>query len=453
MKKTKLYKFQKKDVRKMEHFKGRCLLASEMGLGKTLEALTWLKQNPKLRPAIVVCPASLKWVWEAEASLHFGMRSEILNGQKSPKKGLSSKHPLLIINYEILQYWLEYLQALSPQVLLLDEAHFIKSLTAKRTKAVIKLAKTIPHIIGISGTPLTNRPNELWTIIHLIRPDIFTSLWTYRWRYCKPVRMPWGWQYKGASNLKELHRKLKTLMMIRNLKKDVLKELPEKTRQIIPLEIDSTEYDEVLNNFIRWLTKKSADKVVKAKRAERLVQMGYLKRLAAELKMDKVLDWIDNFLEESDGKIVLGAIHKKIITQLHSKYKNISVVVDGSVTGKKRKIAIQTFQKNKRIRIFIGSIQAAGVGITLTAASTLALIEMPWMPSEVTQFEDRIHRIGQKKAAMIYYLIAKGTLEEDLCKILQKKQTILSATLDGKKEINSLDIYNELQKVLLLKGK
>lgn len=448
--KTKPYKYQEKAFRKIQHFKGRALVADEMGLGKTLEVLMWLNQNPKLRPAIVVCPASLKWVWETEARMHLGMRSEILNGQKPPKGGFIGKHSLIIINYEILQYWLEYLRKLNPQVLLLDECHYIKNYRTKRTKAINRLGKNIPYIIGIGGTPLTNRPNELWNIIHLIRPDIFSSVFTYRWRYCNPVRMPWGWEYKGANNLKELHRKLNSVMMIRRLKKDVLKELPAKTRQIIPMDIDNrNEYQEALDNFITWLTRKSTVKAERAKRAERLVQMGYLKRLGAELKMNKVLQWIDDFLEESDGKLVLGAIHKNIIKQIYSKYKRISVVVDGSVSGRKRKLAIQTFQRNKSIRLFIGSIQAAGLGVTLTAASTVAFLEMPWTPAEVIQFEDRIHRIGQKEAVMIYYLIAKNTIEEKLCELLQKKQAILSATLDGKENINRLEIFDELQKELL----
>ena len=135
--------------------------------------------------------------------------------------------------------------------------------------------------------------------------------------------------------------------------------------------------------------------------------------------------------------------------RFHKKYKHTSVVVDGSVSGKKRKIAVQIFQKNKSIRLFIGNIKAAGVGITLTAANTLAFVEMDWTPGDHTQAEDRIHRIGQKKAAMIYYLIAKNTIEESLCELIQKKAAILSATLDGKKRINRLDIFNELQKALL----
>jgi len=447
---TKLYKYQEKAVRKIQHFKGRALVADEMGLGKTLEALQWLYNNPDKRPAVIVCPASLKWVWEAEASLHLGMRSEVLNGQRPPKEGFIGQHDLIIINYEILQYWLKYIQALNPQVLILDECQYIKNLRAKRTRAVQNLNKNIPHVIGISGTPLTNRPCELWPILHLVRPDIFNSVWTYRWRYCNPVRKPWGWEYKGANNLSELHRKLNSLMMIRRLKRDVLSELPDKTRQIIPMDIkDRSEYQEALNNFVTWITKKSTIKAERAQRAERLVQMGYLKRLSAELKMKAVLQWIDDFFESSDGKLVLYCVHKNIIKQIHDKYKRISVVVDGSITGKKRKIAVRTFQGNKSIRLFIGNIKAAGVGITLTVANTLAFVEMDWTPGDHVQAEDRIHRIGQKKAAMIYYLIAKGTIEEDLCELIQKKQTVLSATLDGKKKINRLDIFDELQKALL----
>ncbi len=159
---TKLYKYQEKAVRKIRHFKGRALLADEMGLGKTFEALQWLKENPKKRPVIVVCPASLKWVWETTASFYFGMRSEVLQGTKPSKIRLTKNCPFLIINYEILQHWLNHLEEIKPQVFILDEVHYIKNRRAKRTKAVKQLAKTIPCVLGVGGTPLLNRPSELW---------------------------------------------------------------------------------------------------------------------------------------------------------------------------------------------------------------------------------------------------------------------------------------------------
>jgi len=444
MTKLKHFSYQLKAVRKIEHFKGRALLADEMGLGKTVEALLWIKKHPKRKPIIVICPASLKWMWKAFVHDILKIRCEILQGTAPPKKGLIGKHSFLIINYEILQYWLPYLKKLKPKILIVDECHYQKNRRAKRTKAVQKLSKKIPYIIALSGTPLVNRPAELWTTLHLIRPEEFKSFTTFAFRYCKPVLRPWGWEYKGAHNLKELHRKLNSMMMIRRLKKDVLGELPDKIRHIIPLEIKRKEYDEAVINFIRWLTKKSISKAKRAARAEQLVKMGYLKRLAAELKMESILDWVDNFLEESNDKLVLYCTHRNIIKILHDKYKKICVVVDGSVTGKRRKQSIRNFQNNKKIRLFIGNIKAAGVGITLTAASSLAFVEMSWTPGEHTQAEDRIHRIGQKNAANIYYLIAKDTIEENLCKLIQKKQKILTATLDGAVKANQLNIFDEL---------
>jgi len=440
--------YQLKAVRKIEHFKGRALLADEMGLGKTIEALLWVKRHPKARPVIVICPASLKWMWEAFVHRVLKIRCEVLSGTTPPKKGLMGKHSFLIINYKILPYWIKHLKKLKPKILLIDEPHYIKNAKTERTKAVRKLKK-VKYIIPIGGTPLVNRPVELWTILHLIRPDLFKDKLPFLIRYCNRKWSPFGWDVSGASHLKELHRKLNSTMMIRRLKKDVLSELPDKIRYTIPLEIKREEYDEALNDFIKWLTKKSISKAKRAARAKKLVQMGYLKRLAAELKMKLVLSWIDNFLEEDDGKLVLFCIHKNIIEILHNKYKKICVVIDGKVPMKNRQRAVRSFQNNKQVRIFIGNIQAAGVGITLTAASSLAFVEMDWVPGHHTQAEDRIHRMGQKNAANIYYLIAKNTIEENLCKLIQKKQKILASILDGKrKRKNELNIFDKLEEAL-----
>ena len=459
MPKIKKLAYQLKAVRKIEHFNGRALLADEMGLGKSIEALLWIKRHPKRRPVIIVCPASLKWVWEVFVHDVLKIRCEILQGQtprepptrlrRAMEDVLGKTPPFIIVNYEILQHWMPHLKSLKPKVLIVDECHYQKSRKAKRTKAVWKLSKDIPHVIALSGTPLTNRPSELWTTLRLIQPNEFKSFTLFAFRYCNPVRRPWGWEYKGASNLGELHRKLHSTMMIRRLKKDVLKELPDKTRLIVPLEIEGwDEYYRAQYDFVIWLSKISITKAKRAIKAEQLVKMGYLKRLSAELKMEGVLSWVDNFLEESGGKLVLFCMHKKIIKILRNKYKRLCVVVDGSVTGAKRKGAVRGFQSNKRIRLFIGNIRAAGVGITLTAASTLAFVEMDWTPGNHTQAEDRIHRIGQKNAAMIYYLIAKGTIEEKLCELIQKKQKILAATLDGSANANQLNIFDELEKAL-----
>lgn len=374
---SKLYNYQLEGAKQIRFFKGRVLLADEMGLGKTIQALYWLLKCPSKRPVIVVCPATLKWVWETQANQHIGMRAEILQGRKPPKKQLIKNCPLLIINYEILPYWLEYLTGLNPQVVILDECHYIKSLKAKRTKAVRLFCNTIPHIIAISGTPLTNRPSELFSAINILWPKEFPSFWKYAFAYCKPSRRPWGWDFGGASNLDKLHKKLKNLGMIRRLKKDVLKELPDKTRITVPMDItNKEEYIKAKNSFLTWLKEKSITKAEKAKKAEALVKLGYLKRLSAELKLENVIKWIEDFLEESEGKLVIFGVHTKILNTLLEKFKNIAVIIDGDVPQKERQKAVANFQNNKQKRIFIGNIKAAGTGITLTAASTLSLIHI-----------------------------------------------------------------------------
>jgi len=449
MAKLKKLQYQIEAVRLMERYKGRVLLADEMGLGKSIESLLWAKRHPKLRPIIVICPATLKWVWKSFANQILNTRCDVLNGTSPPKSNWAYNHSFLIINYDILPYWKEHLKKLKPKVLFVDECHYIKNHKAKRTKAVKSLAKDIPYIIAISGTPLTNRPAELWNTLRLVRPDLFNDKLTFTIRYCNRKWTPWGWDISGASHLEELHKNLKATMMIRRLKKDVLKELPDKIRITVPFEIERAEYDEAVNNFLMWLSKKSIAKANRASNAQQLVKMGYLKRLAAHLKMKSVISWVDNFLKESDGKLVLFAIHKSIIKTLHNKYKNISVIIDGKTPNIHRKKIVRSFQTNPHIRIFIGNIKAAGVGITLTAADSLAFVELDFVPGNHTQAEDRIHRIGQKKATNIYYLIAKDSIEESLCKILQKKQKIINSTLDGDKKKSQLTTFNELKKVFI----
>ncbi len=445
--------FQKKGVRKIEHFKGRTLLADEMRLGKTLQALFWCKSHPKRRPIIIVCPATVKYVWQHQCYEHIKKRAVVIEGTKKIKPGFHSRSQIIILNYEILSFHVDYLSSLNPQILIIDECHYIKSRKTKRTKVVKILAKKIPYKIAVSGTPLTNRPAELWTSLNIVRPDLFPSFYIYAHRYCKPVLRPWGWEYKGASNIKELHRTLNSTLMIRRLRKDVLPEYKEPIREIIPLQIErKKEYKEAETEFIKWLRKKSRSKAIKAAKAERLVQMGYLARLSAELKMGAAEQWIDDFLESTDEKIIISAIHKKIIKRLHDKYKKICVVVDGKVKGRKRAIAIKSFQKNNKIRIFIGNINAAGVGIDLSKANTVAFVELDWVPGNHTQFEDRVVHINKKIPINIIYLVARNTIEEKRCQILQKKQKIVSSTLDGTGKGNQLNIYDELEKALKKKG-
>lgn len=446
---TKPFPYQEEDVRQIEEFDGRALVAGEMGVGKSLEALLYCYDHPNLRPIIVVCPKSLKWNWVKEAFTHIGMKSIVLEGGKPTAKKISRTAQLYIINYDILGGWLQFLKSLNPLVITGDEIHYIKSRRSKRAKYFKELCKGVPHILALSGTPLVNRPAELWTIINLLRPKVFSSWRQFADDFCEPTLTRWGITYNGATNLDKLNKLLQHNVMIRRLKKDILKDLPLKSRYVVPLPIEKPqEYKSAEKDFIKWLEKQSKKRANKAKRAASLVKMGYMKRLASSLKLKSVFEWIDNFFENSNEKLVLFCIHKIILKSIYDRYQNKSVFIDGSVSGEDRQKAVNLFQKSKWCKLFIGNIAAAGIGITLTSASTVVFAELDWVPGNMMQCEDRIHRIGQESdKVQIFYLVAHGTIEEKLCEILQKKQKVLDATLDGTSDKipSTLNVYDELE--------
>lgn len=452
---TTLYPYQEEGVDLLEMFDGRALLADEMGLGKTLQALTYLRRNHKtVLPAVVVCPASLKLNWARESMQHINCRAHVLTGRSPPESRMElSRARLLIVNYEVLPYWLDWLIDLDPQLVMVDECQYIKNRSAQRTRAVKLLCRNRPHVIMMSGTPLTSRPAELYPSLNILMPETFDSFTAFAWEYCRPRKTPWGWQYKGATNLDQLHEILRESCMIRRKKKDVLTQLPDKTRTVIPIDLPRKslhEYQYAEENFLRWLAKNHGKaKAKRASKSQQLVRMGYLKRLAASLKYNSIVEWIDNFFRASDGKLVMFGVHQDIIKPLVRHYHSLCVHVDGNVPNHKRQIAVDMFQQDKRKRLFIGNLQAAGVGLTLTASHNVGFCELGWTPGEHTQGEDRVHRIGQANAANCYYLVARHTIEEDLCALIQEKQLILDATLDGVEGAEDLDIFDQLTTMLL----
>lgn len=451
--KIKALPYQKEGVWDIEDMEGRALLADDMGLGKTMQALWFIKrQRLPTQPAVVVCPAGVKYNWEAEAR-QLGLSAQVLEGQTPPRGvGFGGKPQLWIINYDIIPYWVDWFKKMGVKALILDECQNIKNPKTNRTKAVKKLSTVVECVVGLSGTPLMNKPAELWPTLNVIRPDLYPSFMTYAVEYCQPTRAPWGWEYKGATNLDKLHVRLRRHVMIRRLKSEVQGQLPKKVRKIVPVGLrDPDQYELARTDFRKWLEKHKKGKVVKATRAEALTQLGYLIRLAAKLKLRNVCNWINHYLEETNEKLVVFAVHRKMIKALRRRTECKSVVIDGSVTGRKRKQAIDQFVHDPDTRVVIGNIQAMGTGTNglQHAASTMAFAEMCWRPADLTQGEDRLHRIGQEDRTWIYFLVAYNTIEEKLCKIVQKKQTVLRAALDGgKSPENDLDILDQLMEVL-----
>lgn len=447
---TKPYPFQKECAFQIERFGGRPLVAADPGLGKSLISLLWARWNPDIRPIVIVCPASLKWNWEDQAYMHFGERCVILSTTKASVDQTKTSYKIIIINYDILKPWMSVLQNLDPQLVIIDECHYLINRNSLRTRMVRKLCNGVPHVIALSGTPLLSKTKELWPILNILNPREFSNYYSYCHEFTNASLSPWGWKFEGARNTDKLHRKMICTCMIRIRKKDVLKQLPDKQRIVIPLEIEKRkDYEKAKDDFIKFLTQINPAKAERAAKAQALVKIGYLKQLAASLKMKYVLEWIDDFLEESDEKLIVFGIHKEIIKKLEDRYKHICVVVDGEVVGKDRQIAVNQFQTNSKVRLFIGNINAAGVGLTLTAASTVATIELEWNAAKHNQADDRAHRIGSKGLVTCYYLIAKDTIESKLLKLIQESQKVFDAVLEGNANFDNFSLHDELMKELL----
>ena len=437
--KTKPKKYQWVGAKTIHKWGGRALLADDMGLGKTLQVLLYIyKTNTK--PVIIVCPASAKMVWKSEALKHFNMYADVAEGRKPPSVtgGLIAPPKILVINYDILSHWATYIESIKPELIVFDEAHYLADRESKRTITSIKLADIIPKAIPMTGTPMNNRQKDLWPLIRIVKPDLYPSFLKYAWEFCEPKKAPWGkWEFNGARKSKKLHKILKNGIMIRRRKSEVLKELPAKQRQVIPIELSKkakAEYTKATRDFLGWLGGKNKAKAKKAKKAVAVTKLGYLLRLSAKLKFKAAIQWVDDFLEGTDEKIILFVHHKAAVRALERRYRGRCVSIVGSTKKSLRKVAADRFQTDPKIRVFIGN-GAAAEALTLHAASTVAFLELWWVPGKIEQAEDRAHRIGQLKQVMIYYLLAVGTYEEKLAEIVQKKQRNKQEVIDGEFEL------------------
>ncbi len=444
------YPFQSECLNEIEWFNGRALCALDMGLGKTPLSFFYLLRHPTLRPAVVVCPAAVKYQWQDTIQENTSLSVTVLSGKRAQK----IYHPpdVIVINYDILTDWVEELKRIRPRIVIIDECQMVSNHTTKRTKAVHQLCKGIKFILALSGTPLQNRPIELWSVLFLLCPKLFRSRFRFAQRYCSPKLTPWGWQYRGATHSLELNKLLLESCMVRRRTEDVLSDLPPMIRSVVPLPIrDRMEYQRANSDFLNWLSALDSDAAKRAARAETVTKVGYLLRLCAQLKLAGVVEWVNSFFSDRDGKLILFAIHKEMISNLRKMCGVTSVVIDGDTPPAERKRIVQQFQEDSQTRLLIGNIQAAGTGIDglQKVCDTVAFIEIPWRPGVLTQAERRIWRIGSTSTAWVYYLISHNTIEEILCKIVQQKQEGISLVLDGGKVDGDLDVFDQLMKSMI----
>lgn len=468
--KTELYDFQRQGVRRINEFDGRALLADEVGLGKTLQSLYWawkyLPDDPP-GPIIVTVPSHLKINWKREAQKHLGLRVEVLYGQRVPEDKLPPENPnqIYVVNYDILcpphwksgtappaDSWLSFLLKQRPRLIIADEGHKLANPSSMRSRAVRKFSRKVEHMIILTGTPLPNKPENLWHLLHMLRPAEYPSKFDFCVDFTHARKMWWGWDFKGARNLDILHRKLLRTVMIRRRKADVLKDLPPIRHSVVHLDVDLTEYREAEEDYMGWLETKYPLIAPNAAKAKELCRLNHLKQLAGELKVPSVVNWVDDLLQETDGKLLMGALHYSVTEPLIEYLGNEAVLVDGRMTDKQKNNAFDRFNFDDRARVLIGNIDAAGTGWSCKSTSDVAVCELPWRPGDLNQFVGRVDGIERGlpgTAAHIRYLVAADTIESDLCQILQTKQGWASLAIDGTSGEAELPVYDQVK--LLIK--
>ena len=429
--KGELMPFQKAGVQYIEKTSGHTLIADEMGLGKTVQSLAWLQLHPEIRPAVIICPASLKLNWRIEAEKWLEDRQEnIIYVVKNGKDKIPEGAKVIIINYDLIKDRLDKLIQLVPQVVILDESHYIKNNKAIRAKAAMQLGKQAKHVLCLSGTPFLNRPIEIWTTLILLAPKLFPNWKYFATRYCGGYMDSFGWNVSGASHLDELQDILRKNIMVRREKQQVLAELPDKQHIQVPVEIiNRKEYDLARSSFLLWLNKtyKDKKKIEAAERAEALTRMNALRKLSAVGKIDAAKEWISNFIETGQKLVVFGH-HREVLNTVYSSFKDCAVKLTGETESEERQEAVKKFQEDPAVKIFIASIKAAGVGITLTAANSVLFLEIDWTPAGNDQAEDRCHRIGQKNAVTVWHMTGYDTFDQDMYRtVVEKRQSFDAA--------------------------
>lgn len=436
----KLYAFQRVGVWYATR-QQRVLIADEPGLGKTVQALCSIRLLGAY-PALIICPATLKVNWQREAF-------KWLPGKFVQVFGSSREYvrpaDVFVINYDLLKAAREndespwYLDGLAfalknrdPKMIVLDESHYIKTPSAQRTIACKLLAKGTPFRILLSGTPILNRPSELKTQLQILGwMKHFGGAQLFDRLYCGAKKTKRGYDNKGASNLQELNRKLRASCFIRRKKSDVYKQLPAKQHAQIALEIDNrVEYNMAAKDLREWLMLQGMyAQADKAGYAEQLSRITYLKQLAARGKLKQAYKWIDDFLEDSEEKLVVFAYHHEIVEAIAERYQ-VRPIYGPTSLAERQKI-VDDFQSNESTRIIVLNLDAGGVGLTLTAASNIVFLELGWTPAKHEQAEDRCHRIGQEDQVTAWYLVGADTIDEDILELLAEKRAIVGAATDG----------------------
>jgi hypothetical protein len=401
------------------------------------------------KKVLIICPASLKINWKREIENYSDRRIFIIEGRK-----WGSTFDYYIINYDIIKNYhsteksedsddYKLLVNAGFDLAIVDEAHYLSNPQANRTKLLNDVLSKIPKVWLLTGTPMTSRPINYYNLLKIVNSPLAINWQTYVRRYCKGYQFTVGnrkiWNTSGASNLDEL-RELTQNIVLRRLKTDIL-DLPEKIINPIYLELKSTFYDEELEEFMRISEDKKKDESITVT----LNRLMKIRQLIAMEKIQYTCELIDKVLEQ-DKKVIVFTNFTNVVDVLHEKYKKNSVILDGRMSKDKRQESVDKFQNNDKVKIFISNIVAGGVGITLTAAETVIMNDLSFVPAHHSQAEDRAYRYGQKNSVLVYYPIFENTIERIVYNILQKKKNIIDQVMgDGEySESFTRELINEI---------
>ena len=458
-----LFPYQEEGVERLIEAK-RLLLADEMGLGKTVQCIGAINKICNEKSAVlIICPKSVLGVWESELEAWldspFDIRMASAKSFPAPSDG-----SITLINYDICYKFREMLQQSDYDIVICDEAHYLKSLSALRTLAVLGDGKSknpgiqSDYLWLLTGTPVLNRPVELYPLLRAISPAEFASFQDFAERYCDPKtshrgRGRFSMDYSGATNLLELSQRLEPVMLRRH-KMDVLTQLPPKFRSCLCLtgsnaaeqERDRlrevltrySSFNEDLENFgseasdlSSYLGKFTDLDLDNPENYNKVMgAMAIIRKETALTKLEPAVDLLEDIILSE--KVVVFAHHRELILALMERFGDKAVCVMGGMDTDERSRAVRSFQEDPDVRIFVGSIRAAGVGLTLTAASHVVFLELDWSPGVMSQAEDRCHRVGQLDSVQVQYYVFKDTLDEWIAKSLLYKQSTIDQILPEK---------------------
>lgn len=428
----------------------RFINGDDMGLGKTLESIATINKAGAF-PCLVICPNVVKINWQREWHKFTDKKAMVLTDSVRdswPFFWQTGMNQVFIVNYESLRkYFVRRIAKAEKWTLkdvefhntiklfrsvIIDESHKVKSTATQQTKFCKGIASGKEYIILLTGTPVVNKPKDLVAQLGIMDRMIDMGGWKgFMLRYCSGPNQ--------ASNLKELNYSLWKHCFFRREKSKVLTQLPDKVRQIVSCEITNRkEYMDAERDLIDYLKRyKEADdeKIQKSLKGEVMVRIGILKDITARDKLKEVIDFVNDF-RENGKKIILFCNLHDVVDRLLAAFPS-AVCVTGRQSMEEKQASVDAFQKNPKTDVIICSIKAASAGITLTAASDVAFIELPWTYADCDQAESRAHRIGQKDSVNCYYLLGRRTIDQKLYRIIEEKKHISNAVLGAEDNIQT----------------